>query len=369
MNLNSSVNPSLQGFNTRSRFWRAQNEESSSDESSSDELSSAESSENTFSSDDELSSEISKLSEKSDSPNRAERATQASELCIKLFDSRLGLTYNPTDVNFHNHAFVELDPNQNIQLYRLYRDVYSCFHDTKNKSLNALAPTRIINMAHLTTQAKQGFHYCPPEKLDLLFNIVHSTNGVFQASFFRLDKKGKPCLNDEGKPLSKDSSFFPNESIPSEENLLTVILDAKTVVRQDNRALCKVSGLAYRIEMYYKKNVFITSAFPIFFYAKYTENTNYRIIKNSASIPSSEILRLAQEQIRVCLQTGNAQRFIQYKILDSGVLEKIIVNMAPHLHLQQGAAKVEKGVLFKFPIQVLAPDVDTRDHINNLEIS
>jgi hypothetical protein len=197
----------------------------------------------------------------------------------------------------------------------------------------------IANMKHIVEgDGAGGCHFCPPdsEKSKELENIkINPSNGVFCATF-KTDKK------------LKFSSFYPS-TINSQKELLEIVTQSIEVARQGDRSL-RDTGKGFFIEAYLKKEGLIFhSAFPIFFYAKYSEDSQYTIT-DGFKLASAAVLKIAEDLVKQ-VKGSDKEPAIRY-FLDGG--NSVIVDIAPALAIE---LEIAHGIYFLFPSSCFQGDI------------
>lgn len=177
----------------------------------------------------------------------------------------------------------------------------------------------VVNTGHITTpQLKHkttGFHFCPtghPYEKCLKQTYQSAYSAVWYAEF------------DAGKGPKK-SSFFPR-TIQTEVELLEIFVDATKLCSSKNRALFKANtNDLFYFEIFYREDIYIVSAFPIYYFALYTEGATIHLTP-SLSVPMKELhstlAALTPEEYEKLVRYTFKEGETSYTILDVASLIK-----------------------------------------------
>ena len=180
------------------------------------------------------------------------------------------------------------------------------------------SPRRLIPISHLTTlENKGGYHIHFPDSETPI--TVLATNPLTKISLVMVNGQ-------------KKSTLFPEGT--TESDAIQIVDHAEVIAKQGNRSLRKTDR-GYVIECYARGPIEFSSLFPVFSFADFEPDQKYVLTENFA-ICSDEVLKAAMEA---------KEDQVHYKIYDQGVLDTVIIDLAP---AYQNETNVEKGILFKF---------------------
>lgn len=248
-------------------------------------------------------------------------------------------------VAFHAKAFKLVTEEQPL-LRSLANALVAADRSARFKVDELRAPKEVINVEHLTKADCRGFHFCPPGHPleNQLADVKRSDNGVYQG-WFPVDP-----ADPSGK--KKCSTFFP---LRSEEEMIDVVETAvagEPIAMIGNRYLHSSPTEPYLIEAF-KMGAVVKSAFPIFYFSRWTdEGSCHVIVRGEPPVSGKELLNKAKGAVLAYSKPG--QDASRPNPIRYTVGEELLIEMAPLL----SDLGVNQGIFIQFPQNCFTDLVD-----------